>query len=157
MAILLDEEGIYERCRIYATDMSQAVINRARTGIYSLARMQEYTSNYQQAGGTRAFSDYYTARYEKAVFRQGLKKNVVFAVHNLVTDASFNEFNVIFCRNVMIYFNRSLQQHVYSLFHESLGIFGYLGLGAKETLLFNPWESCYEEVDHSERLYRRVR
>jgi len=157
MAILLDEEGIYERCRIYATDMSQEVISRARTGIYALARMKEYTINYQQAGGSCSFSDYYTARYEKAVFRQGLKKNVVFAVHNLVTDASFNEFNVIFCRNVMIYFNRTLQEHVYGLFHESLSTFGYLGLGSKESLVFDPWASCYEAVDDREQLYRRVR
>src|SRR6059058_6638983 len=109
MAILLEEEGLYDRCRIYATDINEAVLRRARDGIFPLAAMQGYTANYIQAGGARAFSEYYTASYENAIFRPSLKRNVVFAQHNLVTDSSFNHFNVILCRNVLIYFDKTLQ------------------------------------------------
>ena len=105
MAILLQEEGLYDRCRIYATDINEAVLQRAKDGIFPLNTMQENTANYIAAGGTGTFSGYYTARYDYAMFRPSLRENVVFAQHNLVTDASFNHFNVIFCRNVLIYFN----------------------------------------------------
>jgi chemotaxis protein methyltransferase CheR len=156
LAILLREEGIYDRCRIYATDLSDAVLQSARAGIFPLTAMKDYTENYVKAEGKAAFSEYYTARYDHAVFHQDLRENVVFAPHNLVTDGSFNEFNIILCRNVMIYFNRELQNRVHELFHRSLCRFGVLGLGKKESLRFTPFEAGYEELDANERLYRKV-
>src|SRR2546430_13042476 len=128
MAMLLQEEGLYERCRIYATDINETVLQRAKEGIFPLSSMQENTSNYIAAGGTGNFSQYYTARYDHAIFRPSLRDNVVFAQHNLVTDASFNHFNVILCRNVLIYFNNVLQDRVQQLFLDSMEMFGVLGL-----------------------------
>lgn len=157
MAILLQEEGLYDRCRIYATDMNEAVLARAKRGIFPLSTMQENTQNYLKAGGSGTFSEYYTARYDSALFKPSLREHVVFAQHNLVTDASFNIFNVIFCRNVLIYFNAALQEKVQKLFLESLEMFGVIGLGRKETLRFLDVTANYEELDHSERLYRRIR
>lgn len=156
LAILLQEEGIYERCRIYATDINDAVLKKAKDGIYPIELMQAYTSNYIKAGGTRSFSDYYTAAYDRVILKSSLRDNVVFAQHNLATDASFNEFHVILCRNVMIYFNSELQAHVHHLLHDSLVMFGVLGLGAKETIKFSPYEYAYEEIDSAARLYRRI-
>jgi chemotaxis protein methyltransferase CheR len=121
------EEGLYDRCRIYATDINEAVLQKAKSGIFTLSTMQENTSNYIAGGGTGTFSDYYTARYDYAIFRPSLRENVVFAQHNLVTDASFNHFNVIFCRNVLIYFNNALQDRVQQLFLQSMEMFGILG------------------------------
>jgi chemotaxis protein methyltransferase CheR len=156
LAILLQEEGIYERCRIYATDINEAVLKKAKEGIYPADLMQTYANNYERAGGKKSFSDYYTAAYESVIIKPSLRDNIVFAQHNLATDASFNEFHVILCRNVMIYFNSELQAHVYNLLHESLVTFGVLGLGAKETMKFSPHEYAYEEIDKTARLYRRV-
>jgi chemotaxis protein methyltransferase CheR len=156
LAILLKEEGIYERCRIYATDLSEAVLGAARAGVFPLAVMKEYTENYHKAGGKTSFSDYYTARYDHALFQSVLRDNVVFAPHNLVTDGAFNEFNVILCRNVMIYFNKTLQDRVHGLLHHSLSRFGVLGLGRKESIRFAPHEACYDILDDAERLYRKV-
>ncbi|WP_093288422.1 protein-glutamate O-methyltransferase CheR [Verrucomicrobium sp. GAS474] len=156
LAILLHEEGLYDRCRIYATDISDVVIERARSGIFPLSSMQEYTRNYQAAGGKEEFVDYYTADSEYAIFRPFLRDNVVFAAHNLASDASFNEFHVISCRNVMIYFNRTLQDRVHTLFTESLATLGYLGLGRSESLRFSSQEDCYEPVSTKERLYRKI-
>ncbi len=157
LAILLHEEGLQPRCRIYATDLNQAVLDKARAGVFPLSAMQEHTRNYQKAGGQGAFADYYTADDALVIFRPFLRENVVFARHNLAGDASFNEFHAIFCRNVMIYFNRSLQARVHILFHDSLVTFGYLGLGRSESLRFSPCESCYEVVSAKERLYRKVK
>ncbi len=157
MAILLQEEGLYERCRIYATDINEAVLQRAKDGIFPLSSMQENTTNYNAAGGSGTFSDYYTARYDYAIFRPSLRENVVFAQHNLVTDASFNHFNVIFCRNVLIYFNNVLQDRVQQLFLDSMEMFGILGLGKKESLRFTQVADNYEEVDAEDKIYRRVR
>jgi len=156
IAILLQEEGIYERCRIYATDINDAVLKKAKDGIYPIELMQTYTTNYIRAGGTRSFSDYYTAAYDRVILKSWLRNNVVFAQHNLATDASFNEFHVILCRNVMIYFNLELQAHVHHLLHDSLVMFGVLGLGAKETMKLSPHEHAYEEIEAAARLYRRV-
>jgi chemotaxis protein methyltransferase CheR len=156
MAILLQEEGLYDRCRIYATDINETVLQRAKEGIFPLATMQENTSNYIAAGGTGTFSEYYTARYDYALFRPSLRENVVFAQHNLVTDASFNHFNVIFCRNVLIYFNNALQDRVQRLFVQSMEMFGILGLGKKETVRYSAVTGSYEEIDEAERLYRRI-
>ena len=157
MSILLHEEGLYDRCRIYATDINEAVLQKAKAGIFPISSMQENTSNYIAAGGTGTFSEYYTARYDHAIFRPSLRENVVFAQHNLVTDASFNHFNVIFCRNVLIYFNNALQERVQRLFLNSLEMFGILGLGKKETIRYTSVADYFEELDAEERLYRRVR
>jgi chemotaxis protein methyltransferase CheR len=157
MAILLQEEGLYERCRIYATDINEVVLQKAREGIFPLDRMQEYTENYIAAGGRRAFSDYYLAKYGGALFSPALTKNVVFSLHNLVTDRSFAEFNVILCRNVLIYFDKTLQARVHGLFYGSLAKFGVLVLGSKESLRFSPYEECYEQLNGPEKIFRKVR
>src|SRR5438034_800169 len=147
LAILLQEEGLYERSRIYATDINESVLDRAKTGVFPLEKMKEYTHNYLQAGGTRAFSEYYVAAYDGAQFQRSLVDNAVFAQHNLVSDRSFNEFNVVVCRNVMIYFDKALQDKVHRLFYESLMTFGVLALGAKESIRFSAFEDRYEELD----------
>jgi chemotaxis protein methyltransferase CheR len=157
MAILLEEEGLYERARIYATDINEVVVHRARAGIFPLERMQEYTENYIKAGGTRSFSEYYVAKYDGALFSPSLQRNVVFSQHNLVTDRSFAEFNVILCRNVLIYFDRTLQSRVHGLFYESLVHLGILCLGSKETLRLSEYESSYEELSGANRIYRKIR
>jgi chemotaxis protein methyltransferase CheR len=156
-AILLEEEGLLERTRIYATDINDVVLQQARAGIFPLNRMQEYTENYIRAGGTRSFSEYYTAKYDGALFSPSLTRNTVFSQHNLVTDRSFSEFTVIFCRNVLIYFDRDLQNRVHTLFYDSLVMFGILALGSKESLRFSQYEPCYENLHPRERLYRKVR
>ena len=156
MAILLQEEDLYDRARMYATDMNEAALRRARDGIFPLERMQEYTENYIKAGGRRSFSEYYTAGYRGALFDAALKRNVVFAQHNLVTDGSFTEFNVVLCRNVLIYFDKTLQARVHRLFYDSLTMFGILALGSKESLRFSKFEGCYEPLVSSEKLYRKI-
>ena len=157
MAILLKEEGLYDRARIYATDINEVVLAKARAGIFPIDRMQEYTENYIRAGGTRSFSEYYTARYDGALFDDSLFERVVFSQHNLVTDRSFAECHVILCRNVLIYFDKDLQNRVHDLFYDSLVMFGVLGLGSKETLRFSRFEECYEQLSRQEKLYRKVR
>jgi chemotaxis protein methyltransferase CheR len=157
MAILLQEEGLYERARIYATDINEVVLQRAKSGIFPLDRMKEYTDNYIKAGGKKSFSEYYTAKYDNAIFNQDLTKNVVFSQHNLVTDRSFSEFNVILCRNVLIYFDKPLQSRVHTLFYDSLAMFGILVLGSKESLKFSEYESCYEQIEMPEKIYRKIR
>ena len=156
MAILLTEEGLYDRCRIYATDINELVLARARSGIFPVEKMQEYTQNYLRAGGRRAFSEYYTAAYDGALFTPSLRERVVFAQHNLVSDRTFSEFNVIMCRNVMIYFARELQNRVHQLFYDSLPMYGVLALGSKEALRLSPFEERYEAVDVREKIYRKV-
>ncbi len=155
LAILLQEEGLYDRARIYATDMNPLVVEKAKSGIFPAGQMQEFTQNYIRAGGNSAFSDYYTAQYEHAIFKSSLKKNIVFAQHNLAQDGSFNEFNVVLCRNVMIYFDPELQTRVHRLFHQSLRRFGILALGRRETILHTAHEHDYDVVDERERIYRR--
>jgi chemotaxis protein methyltransferase CheR len=155
MAILLEEEGLYDRCRIYATDMNEAVLRKAKSGIFHLAHMKEYTDNYIQSGGNKSFSEYYTAKYDHAILHQNLRRNIVFAQHNLVTDRSFNEFNLVLVRNVLIYFNDALRKKVLSLIHESTMPFGILALGRRESLRFTSLESQYDELDVEEKLYRR--
>ena len=157
LAILLDEAGLYAKSRIYATDISDVVVDQARSGIYSLAQIREFTLNHQAAGGTRPFGEYYTADSENAVLRPYLRSNIVFAVHNLAGDASFNEFHVIFCRNVMIYFDWSLQNRVHALFYNSLMTYGYLGLGRSESIRFSKHETDYETLGDTQRLYRKIR
>jgi chemotaxis protein methyltransferase CheR len=156
LAIVLEEEGLLERTRIYATDFNAGVVDKARQAEFPLARMRSYTENYLEAGGTGEFSRYYTADGPIARFSPSLMHNTVFAQHNLVSDGSFNEFHGILCRNVLIYFGNPLQQRVHELFHDSLVNFGVLGLGHKETIRFTPLEHCYEAIDSREKLYRRV-
>lgn len=157
MAIVLHECGLLDRTRIYATDMNERVLASGREAIYPLRHMQSHTANYQRAGGTASFSDYYTAKHDGAILHESLRRNIVWAAHNLVSDGSFNEFHVIVCRNVMIYFNRELQARVHRLLYDSLAIGGVLGLGRGESLQFTPCEDCYEVLDATERLYRKVR
>lgn len=156
LAILLQEENLYEKCRIYATDISPVVLRRAREGIFPLSAMREYTNNYHKAGGQHEFSDYYTAHYDNVIFNPTLRHNVVFSEHNLATDGSFNEFQVIMCRNVMIYFNKELQARVHNLFYDSLSMFGVFGLGNKESLKFTPRAAFYQNINHNDKLYRKV-
>lgn len=157
MAILLHEEGLYEKAKIYATDLNTKVLDQAKKGTFSLANMQLYTKNYIEAGGRRAFSEYYKVVGEQVVFHPFLQKNIVFAEHNLVTDSSFNEFDIIICRNVLIYFNKSLQNDVHQLFYESLSLLGFLGLGKREGIKFTSHGNCYEEIDSAEKLYRKYK
>ena len=156
LAILLQEEGLYEHTRIYATDINENVLLGAREGVFPLERMKQYTQNYLRGGGKRDFSEYYVAAYDGARFSRSLLDNVVFAQHNLAMDGVFNEFNLILCRNVMIYFDRDLQERVHGLFYDSLERFGVLALGHKESIAFSGFAGRYEEVDAEERIYRRV-
>lgn len=157
MAILLYEEGIYEKTKIYATDINSDVLKVAKKGIYPLDNMKKYINNYILSGGTRAFSDYYFVEQDRVKFHPHLLKNVVFAQHNLVTDESFNEFHVILCRNVLIYFNKPLQEKVHELFYRSLGMFGIIGLGDKETLSYTKLSDRYDSVANAQKLYRKVK
>lgn len=156
LAILLVEEGLYERTRIYATDINENVLATARQGVFPLSKMQQYTQNYIRAGGKLDFSRYYITAYDGAQFSRGLMENVVFAQHNLAMDRAFNEFNVIACRNVMIYFDRTLQERVHQLFYDSLERWGVLALGHKESMSFTSFSHRYETLDEAERLYRKV-
>ena len=156
LAIVLQEESVYDRTRIYATDINEHVLQTARAGVFPLDRMKQYTQNYIRAGGKGDFSEYYTAAYDSVAFSRSLTENVVFAQHNLAMDRSFNEFNVIICRNVMIYFDKALQDHVHTLFYESLEMFGVLALGHKESINFTRHAGRYEEIDPDERIYRKV-
>jgi chemotaxis protein methyltransferase CheR len=153
-AILLHEEGLYERCRIYATDSDEAALKTAQQGAFPRSVMPDHSAAYEAAGGTRSFRAYCSAHDDHLRFDKSLRRNVVFAPHNLVTDASLNEFNLILCRNVLMYFNAALQRRVHQLLFESLRRFGILGLGHEETLENAPPHS-YEPFDPEERLFRR--
>jgi chemotaxis protein methyltransferase CheR len=156
LAILLKEEGLYDRTRIYATDINDRVLERARAGRFPLEKMREYTENYLRAGGSEEFSSYYSADGDMASFGGDLGEQIVFAQHNLVSDAPFNEFNVIVCRNVMIYFGKTLQDRVHDLFYDSLETLGILALGHKESIRFSHHEERYEALDQQEKLYRKM-
>ena len=153
-AIVLEEEGLYDRCQIYATDMNKSILMKAAAGEVPLRGMRENTANYIHSGGRRAFASFYNAVEDRAVLHPSLRRNIVFAQHNLVSDRSFNEFNVVLCRNVLIYFNRDLQDRVHRLFYQSLGRLGFLALGAKETVQFSAHQAAYEDL--GERIYRKV-
>ncbi|NSL87535.1 CheR family methyltransferase [Chitinophaga solisilvae] len=155
MVILLQEAGLLERCRIYATDLNAANLEKAGQAIIPLRYMKEYTQNYILAGGLQDFSNYYTARYDHAIISPALRKNIIFFQHNLVTDQVFNEFHLVCCRNVFIYFNRRLQDRVIGLFRESLAPLGYLALGLKESMMFTEERRHFEEVSDSSKIYRR--
>ena len=155
MAILLQEEGLLSKTVLYATDIDDKVLKIAREGIYPLDRIKEYTQNYQKADGSGYFSDYYTAKYEAAIMDSSLKKNIVFSQHNLVTDGIFGEMNLVICRNVLIYFDRDLQNRVLQLFHDSLTRKGILCLGSKETIKFSTVKNLFTEYDGKEKIYKR--
>jgi len=154
-AVLLKEEGLYDRAQIYATDFNHDVLDIAKKGIYPIDRIKEFTANYQAAGGTQSFSDYYMANYNSVIFDKSLKKNLVFAEHNLVTDSVFAEVNLIICRNVLIYFNKELQNRVISLFYDSLNNGGYLALGSKETIQFTTKADKFDTINAKEKVYKK--
>lgn len=156
MAILLHEEGLLERSRIYATDFSDKALEQAKSGVFPVRKMKDFTMNYMKFGGKKSFSEYYTARYDGAIFRPFLKKNIIFARHNLVTDRSFNEFNVIFCRNVLIYFETEMQDHVHGLIFQSLTPLGFLVLGSKESVQFTPYAQHYDKLSQEYKIYRKI-
>ena len=155
VAILLKEEGLLERSIIYATDINQHSLMHAKAGVFPLDYMKSYTINYQRAGGKNAFSEYYVADHASALFDKSLKKQMVFAPHNLAIDESFNEFNLILCRNVLIYFNQKLQNRVINLFYDSLCMFGFLGLGNKESILFTDKRHFFDVVEKKENIFMK--
>lgn len=156
LAILLKEEGLLDRSLIYATDINPKSLTKARQGIFSLASIQGHTANYQAAGGQQAFSDYYTAAYDAAVFDKSLRDNVTFADHSLATDSVFSETQLVLCRNVLIYFNKKLQDRALGLFHESLSHRGFMGLGSKESIDFSAYAARFEPLDRPERIFRKL-
>ena len=155
LAILLQEEELLPRCRIYATDINEAVLGRARDGVFALRDLQKFTRNYQQAGGTRAFADYYTARYDRALMHPALKENILFTPHNLATDAAFGEMHLILCRNVLIYFDGTLKERALGLFDSALPAGGFLCLGTKESLESRSLAANYREMVKGLRIYRK--
>jgi chemotaxis protein methyltransferase CheR len=155
LAILLQEEGLYDRATIYATDFNETALKTAKDGIYPLKEVQQYTSNYQKSGGLYSFSDYYHAEYSSAIMDQALKANLTLAHHNLVTDSVFSEVQLILCRNVMIYFDRSLQNWVLTTLNNSLSRNGFLCLGTKETLEFSAIYDQYKSIDLNARIYQK--
>ena len=157
MAILLKEENLLSKTMLYATDIDDKVLKIAREGIYPLERIKEYTQNYQKAQGQSSFSDYYMAKYEAAIMNSSLKKNIVFSQHNLVTDGIFGEMNLVICRNVLIYFDKDLQNRVLQLFHDSLTRKGILCLGSKETIKFSKVKDLFTEYDGREKIYKRIK
>jgi chemotaxis protein methyltransferase CheR len=157
LAILLEEEKIYDRCRIYATDLSDELVERAGRGIVDSSAVAEAAAKFRQAGGTGELGSYFHADDRRAILQDDLRRNIVFSQHNLVSDRSFNEFHLILCRNVMIYFNQALRERVHQLLYASLTMFGVLGLGMRESLRFTSMEPSYQAVDAAVRLYRRVR
>lgn len=155
MAILLKEANLLHKSLLYATDLNPEVLETARKGIFAMAPMKQYSENYIASGGTNEFSSYYTAQYGHVKFQEDLAEKMIFSTHNLVSDRSFNEFDLILCRNVLIYFDKALQEHVLNLFDESLGTLGFLALGAKETLKFSGIHSKYKQVS-TEKIWRKI-
>jgi chemotaxis protein methyltransferase CheR len=154
-AILLHEEGLLDRTLLYATDINPSALAAAESGVYALDRIAAFTKNHQRAGGKTSLSDYYTTAYGRAVFDKKLRSQVVFSDHSLVTDAVFAECQFVSCRNVMIYFDRSLQDRAVGLFKDTLSRRGFLGLGSKETLRFSKHADAFSEFVREEKIYRR--
>ncbi len=157
IAILLHEAGLSNRSFIYATDINQRSLQIAKEGVYSKEKMDAATHHYTSSGGAGNFEQYYQSKYNSAIFNKSLKQNIVFSPHNLAVDGSFNEFQLILCRNVLIYFKQNLQNKVINLFYDSLCHFGFLALGNKETLLFCDRNKFFEEVDRKEKIYLKTR
>lgn len=155
MAILLKEAGIYYKTQIYATDFDEEALGKAKTGVYSIDRLKSYTQKYKESGGLESFGDYYSAKYEFALMDKSLKKNILFSNHNLATDNVFGKMDMILCRNVLIYFNRELQNRVLGLFKESLYQNGFLCLGVKETMILSEYSGEFETVIKDQKIYRK--
>jgi len=156
LAILLHEEDLEKRATLFATDFNDQALKKAREGILEMDQAKLYTQNYQLAGGTDSFSGYYHARYGALAIKQSLKKNITFANHNLVTDHVFSETHLILCRNVMIYFNKELQERVMGLFYESLVHGGFLCLGMKESLLFSKYQDKFKVIDRKHKIFQKT-
>lgn len=156
LAIVLQEMGVYDHARLYATDINEAVLRTAKSGVYPIDRMQEYTRNYQAAGGTHSLTDYFTADDRNVIAHDSLKKNIVFSNHNLAMDDVFSRVDIVVCRNVMIYFGKQLQNRIFELFRDSLEPGGLLCLGSKESAFFNESAAHFQEVDRREKIYRLV-
>ncbi len=155
LAILLKEEGLYDKALIYATDFNNTVLDVAKRGIYSNEVIQNSTKGYQESGGKTSFGNYYHADYDSVILDQSLKKNIVFANHNIVTDSIFGEMHLILCRNVLIYFNKDLQERAFSLFDSSLCNNGFLCLGSKESLKFSSIAKEYQQVDENQKIFQK--
>jgi chemotaxis protein methyltransferase CheR len=156
LAILLKEANMLHRSLLYATDLNPDVLEKAKQGIFPLSAMKQYSANYIQMGGVQDFSSYYTAKYDRVIFNEELKRKMIFSTHNLVSDSSFNEFQLILCRNVLIYFDKPLQDRVFHLFDVSLENLGYLALGAKETLRFSGITSKYKQLQ-KEKVWQKIK
>lgn len=156
MAILLEEANLLERSLLYATDISPAVIENVRSGIFALSNMKQYSENYIQSGGQNDFSKYYTAKYDWAKFHDRFKSKMIIATHNLVSDRSFNEFQLIICRNVLIYFDKFLQERTLKLFDDSLEKLGYLVLGSKENIRFSQISTKYQQINNQDKIWRKM-
>lgn len=154
-AVLFSEEQLYERCFFYGTDINTDVLEQAKNGIYDLQKMKQYSENFQKIGSGNTLSNYYTAKYDAASINHSLKKNILFSVHNLASDGVFNEFQVISCRNVLIYFNTELQKKVIELFYNSLANFGFLCLGSKETLRSTEL-GRFRVIDKKNNIYQKI-
>lgn len=157
MAIMLEEANLLQKSLLYATDLNPAVLERLKKGIFPLSQMKQYSENYILSGGRNEFSKYYTAKYDLAKFDENLKKKMIVSTHNLVSDRSFNEFQLILCRNVLIYFDKPLQDKALALFDESLENLGFLALGAKENLKFSPIARKYKQMANKEKIWRKAR
>ena len=155
IAILLKEEGLLDRCQIYATDFNRKVLEIAKEGVYQKSEIEQYEKNYVLSGGEGKLSDYYKSRYGSVIFEKSLSSKVVFADHNLVTDNVFAEDNLILCRNVLIYFEKSLQDQVIGLFYKSLVSGGILCLGTKESIKFSGYEKLFDVVDEKQKIYKK--
>ncbi|MFC3607786.1 CheR family methyltransferase [Stutzerimonas tarimensis] len=156
LAILLEEERLLDRTLLYATDINPRSLEQAQRGIFPVANVRKFTRNYQLAGGQRSFSEYYTAAYDSVILDKRLAERVTFADHSLATDSVFSEMHLISCRNVLIYFNKPLQNRAFGLFHDSLCHRGFLGLGIKETVEFSAYASRFEPVARDERIFRKL-
>ncbi|MBI5220025.1 MAG: protein-glutamate O-methyltransferase CheR [Bacteroidia bacterium] len=156
IAIALHEESLLDTCKMYATDINETSLEKAKAGIFPLASMKKFTENYVASGGERSFSQYFTAKYENAMFSKKIHKNITWSRHNLLSDASFNEFQLILCRNVLIYFTKDTQAQVHKLLFESLADNGILALGAKESIALTPFEKNYKTLDADNKLYQKI-
>jgi chemotaxis protein methyltransferase CheR len=155
LAILFREEGLEERTLIYGTDINGEALKKAEAGIYDLDRIPLFTENHRKSGGKSSLSDYYTAAYGAAVFDKSLRKQTVFSDHSLVSDAVFAEVHLVSCRNVLIYFDRELQDRAIGLFKDSLSRKGFLGLGAKESLRFSRHADAFTDFSAGTRIYQK--
>lgn len=156
-AIIFKEAGLLDRVMIYATDINPVILEKAKNGIYRLEDMKKNSLNYQQAGGLKSLSDYYTTSYNAAAIDPALKKNIVFADHSLATDSVFSEMQFVSCRNVLIYFDKELQNRAINLFHDSLSMKGFLGIGSKESLKFSVHSDSFEHWSVNDRIYRKLK